>query len=239
MGHDRHLDEPQGKRGRRRHPCPVVAASPNGSQPQMKPEDKTQMRARVRNRVIQAFAVVVVALLASSTAFACTTFKGYLEATGNGTGNTAQRVAGTGSGMNWCVVKTPTVKVAAGAGAGSLTLATGPSNTIAASSGGDGCATSTQLGPSGRLVQYSTAVTDGAGYMPQGGGSGAVHNCHGTDGTVLETNGTVDSNGVWKSGTTGTNTINFTAVPGPQSVCIYGTGKLGSADAIAINFDAV
>ena len=197
------------------------------------------MTARVRNRVIQAFAVVGVALLATSTAFACTNYKGYLDATGNGTGNTAQRVAGTGSGMNWCVVKTPTVKVATGQNAGSLTLVTGRSNTTAASSGGDGCGTSTQMRESnGSLVQYTTAVTDGAGYMPQGGGSGAVHNCHGTTGTKLETNGTVDANGVWKSGN-GTNTINFTAVPGPQSVCIYGTGRVGTADAIAINFDAV
>lgn len=194
------------------------------------------MRAGSRRKVAGGFAVLGAALLASSTAYACTVFKGKVDATGNGTGNAAQRVAGTGSGMNWCVVKTPTVKVASSA---SLTLATGASNTVAASSGGDGCATSTKLRASSRTVQFSTAVTDGAGYMPQGGGSGAVHNCHGTTGRVLETNGTVDSNGVWKSGTTGTNTIAFTSVAGSQSVCIYGTGIVGSADAIAINFDAV
>jgi hypothetical protein len=76
--------------------------------------------------------------------------------------------------------------------------------------------------------------------MVQGGGpsSDPTHNCHGTKGRVLETNGTV-VDGVWRSGKTKTNTINFTAVPGPQSVCIYGTGILGAADAIAINFDAI
>ena len=197
------------------------------------------MTAGMRKKsVIQAFAVVAIALLATSTAFACTVYRGHLEASGNGAGNTAQRVAGTNSGMNWCVVKTPTVKVATGQDAGSLTLATGRSNTIAASSGGDGCAVESQLRASTRTIQYTTKVTDGAGYMPQGGGSGAVHNCHGTQGRPLESNGTVDANGVWKSGN-GTNTINFTAVAGPQSVCIYATGVQGSADAIAINFDAV
>jgi hypothetical protein len=140
--------------------------------------------------------------------------------------------------MNWCVVKTPTVKVATGQDAGSLTLVTGRSDTIPASDGGDGCPVESQLRNSTSLIQYTTAVTDGAGYMPQGGGSGAVHNCHGTTGRKLETNGTV-VDGVWTSGKTKTNTINFTAVAGPQSVCIYGTGLLGAADAIAINFDAV
>lgn len=196
------------------------------------------MRAGVRSKVMGAFAIVVVVLMASSAAYACTVFKGKLDATGNGTGNTAQRVAGTGSGMNWCVVKTPSVKVSTASSA-SLTLATGASNTTAASSGGDGCATSTKMRASGLGIQYSTAVTDGAGYMPQGGGSGAVHNCHGTPGRVLESNGTVNSSGVWTSGTSGTNTITFTAVAGQQSVCIYGTGIIGTADAIAINFDAV
>ncbi len=198
------------------------------------------MRVEMRKRLFGCFAVVSVGLLAASASYACTVFKGKVDATGNGTGNAAQRVAGTGSGMNWCVVKTPTVKVAGPAsGTASLTLATGASNTTPAGSGGDGCASSTQLRASSRTVKFSTAVTDGAGYMPQGGGTGAVHNCHGTTGRVLETNGTVDSSGVWTSGTTGTNTISFTAVAGSQSVCIYGTGIVGSADAIAINFDAV
>lgn len=199
------------------------------------------MRAGARNKAVGAFAVLGVGAMAASAASACTVFLGKVDATGNGTGNVAQRVAGTGSGMNWCVVKTPSVKVKAPLnGTASLTLATGPSNTISAASGGDGCASSTKLRPSSPpLVQYTTAVTDGAGYMDQGGGTGATHNCHGTTGRKLETNGTVNGSGVWTSGKSGTNTLSFTAVAGSQSVCIYGTGITGAADAIAINFDAV
>jgi hypothetical protein len=177
-------------------------------------------------KALAACGVVGVGLMLSSTAFACTVYKGKVTVSGNGTGNAAQTVFGTGSGMNWCVLPTPTVKVKSGSE--TLSLVTAASTR---GEGGSGCKASKMTS----VGAYSVAVTTpGAGYMPQGGGAGATHNCHGTTGQVIVNGtGSVNSTGVFSPAS-----VSYVqSGTGPQSVCIYNVG--GSADAIAINMDAV
>jgi hypothetical protein len=184
------------------------------------------MRSRSRHKVAAAFGVAGVGLMLSSTAFACTVYKGKVTFTANGAGSASQTVFGTGSGMNWCVLPTPTVK--AKSGSQTVTLATAASTR---GEGGSGCKASKMTSTGA----YSVAVTTpGAGYMPQGGGTGATHNCHGTTGQVIVNGtGSVSSTGVFSPAT-----VSYAqSGTGPQSICIYNTG--GFADAIAINLDAV
>lgn len=176
-------------------------------------------------KVLAGFGLAGAGLMMSSAAFACTVYKGDLTATGSGS-SAIQTVSGTNSGMTWCALPTPTVKV--NKGSASITLNTAPHVRST------GCKAS-QLTSTGT---YSVAVTaPGAGYMPQGGGSGAVHNCHGNTGQVILPNtGTVTTSGVFSPSTIPYTPTDVTKA-GPQSVCIYNTA--GFADAIAINMDSV
>lgn len=186
------------------------------------------MRTGLRNKVMGAFGIASIGLLASSTAYACTTYQGFLTASGNHSTNVNQTVIGTGSGMNWCVHPyTPTA--VAQASTGTLTLTTGKSTAA-------GCGNNTKLSAAngGSFDSYTTAVAPGP--MAQGGGSGTTHNCHGTTtSNNVNTGGTVDANGVWAKGGGGT-TVSFNRSAGNYSVCIFNVGLLSSADAIAINF---
>jgi len=192
-----------------------------------------------RRKIVAAFGIAEVPLIVASAAFACTTFLGDLTASTPITpahAATSQKVTGDGSGMSNCGGSyTPVVKfgnIASGTahttGTDTLTLATAKSTTCG----------NTQLTASGTLGgTYTTRIIDS--YMPQGGGSGTNHNCHGaSSGTVLDSNGTV-TNGVWKS-SAGSNALTFTRGVGSKNVCIYVVGGvLNNADAIAINFDVV
>lgn len=181
------------------------------------------MRKSSRCKVVAGFGVAATAMLVSSTAFACTTYLGSLQASGNGTGNVSQTVKGDGSvigGMNWCSTYTPTVKVATAA---SISLVTSQSTCLVSSKMSAG-------------TTYNVKV-DTAGYMPQGGGgTAATHNCHSSNGTPIDTGASVSSTGVFKNSGGVNNTEAYTTTRGNQSICIYNTAN---ADAIAINYDAV
>lgn len=188
------------------------------------------MRTGTRQKLVGAFGVAGVGLLATTTAaYACTVYRGQVTLSGNAAGNVAQTWKGTGSGMNWCTVPTPTAKVIAGNASVSLVTAA----TVRAGK----CAAG-QLRADTYKVAVTTPMAGTTGYMAQGGGTGATHNCHGTTGTVVDTGSVTGTSGVFVSATTGTATVNYTvpAGVGSTSICIYGDS---SADAIAANFDQV
>lgn len=174
-----------------------------------------------RSKVLSVFGAAAAAILLSSPAFACTVFKGKLTTSGTGAGNLAETVYGKNSGMNWCTLPTGSPRVKAAGD--TLSLATAASTTT-----GGGCSNS-QLSA---LGTYTVATKPG--WMPQGGGAPAVHNCHGGTGTtVLSSTATVSLSGVLSPGSypTGAMAVNS------YSVCIF--NNIGLADAIAENFKVV
>lgn len=182
------------------------------------------MRMVAQHKVMMGLGVVAAGMTLSSTAYACTVYKGQLTASGNGTGNVAQTVKAQGtplvSGMDWCAAYTPTVKVAT---TGTISLATA-STTCGLNT--------TKMGSSGT---YSVSI-ETAGYMPQGGGTGPEHNCHGAGAAPIDTTATVNGSGVFTNGAGTGNTESYTTVVGNQNICIYSNS---TADAIAINYNGV
>lgn len=184
---------------------------------------ETNIMERSRRMAVAGFAMATAGILATSSAYACTVYKGKLTADGNHATDVAQTVhakAGLTGGMNWCSTYTPSVVVQATTP--SLKLDTAPTTCSAL------------LGGSSQLRNGTYNISLETGHMPQGGGSDPTpHNCHGSE-PLTNPGTTTVSAGVSSSTVTWASPLN---TAGNKNVCIY--NNQGFADAIAINFTAV
>lgn len=204
---------------------------------------------RKRRFLLGSTAAVATILVFASAAFACTTFRGNITVSGNGTGNVSQTIPGDpASTFQWCNVSPP----AFGSGStesekesfwtartsdSSPTLAVGVSPASVCVPSGE---TNNKLPAGTYYVGVSNGYWDESN---QGFAFGEEDNCHsieggGTVGDRIDTSFTVGTNGVGSEVFSGA-TLNTAVNLGWNTVCVYLHNLQPFAPANAANFKSV
>jgi hypothetical protein len=171
--------------------------------------------------VLGGSAVMSVWLATASLAWACTTYVGRIEVSGNGTGNVAKTIDAAepqSSGMDWCHPDDVPVDTDSDTLKSSFWTArvngSSPSLTVTVSTPDPVCDGG---GEGGGFPPGTWNVKIKSGYMNNGGFPFAAHNCHSGSVGLIDTSFSTDSGGY------GTETYNLTSSlsTGWYSVCVY------------------
>ncbi|HET7487540.1 MAG TPA: hypothetical protein VFJ85_06380 [Acidimicrobiales bacterium] len=186
-----------------------------------------------KRTTVFAFGVGAAVLALASTAFACTTFLGYITVSGNGTGNTAATAWGEGNGMFMDDPNTagcqdlvasgtafPTTGVRVNATSPTLDVTVGPEGSSGAGVGN--CA--------GQLPAATYKVGVKAGALIAGGGGTNKHNCH-SAGTPIDLTTSFSVNSSGNGAATGLASGSWTNLTSGSvwSVCVYSNNSAAAA----------